>query len=96
MHRQRRSADGQKHRPLHQSDRPHGGQRERRRRSGSTATAQPAPGPADRTLDTADGTIDSRTADRASASTCLHKLNQRVAITDYAHDQIGKHTGHTK
>ncbi|EUA24038.1 hypothetical protein I553_9236 [Mycobacterium xenopi 4042] len=28
-----------------------------------------------------------RTADRASVSTCLHELNQSVAITDYAHDR---------
>ena len=42
MHSQHGSADGQEHRPLHQSERADGGRRSHRDPSGSTATAQAA------------------------------------------------------
>jgi hypothetical protein len=66
VHTQHRCADGQQHRPLHQSSRTDGSHRKRRRGNGPSATAQAASGTADHTPDTADHTIDSRITDRPS------------------------------
>lgn len=69
MHGQQSSADRQQHRPLHQPNgagRTNGSHRERGRGDGSTATLQTASDTADNTLNTADHSIDSCTADGPS------------------------------
>jgi hypothetical protein len=93
MHAQHRFADGQQHRPLHQSGCTDGSHRKRSRGNGPTAIAQAGSDTADHTLDTADDSIDSGTTDRPGrcdarigcATSDTQGVSENIHLGSFAH-----------